>query len=416
MIFGHKARFSAVFLAFGLAALAAAPAASARITSIVVDASTGQVLEAHDADTHNYPASLTKMMTLYLTFEALKEGRIHLNTVMHASAHAAAQVPAKIDLYPGEAITVQQAILAITVKSANDAAVVLGETLGGTESHFAELMNRKARQLGMYSTSFRNASGLPNPGQMTTARDMATLARAILSDYPADYRYFDAREFTFNGVTIPTHDHVLLEYPGADGFKTGYIHASGFNIVSSAVRDGHRIIGVVLGGKTYAERDRVVMNLLNVGFEREHVMVASAMPRLSLVASAHAAEPVPSAPPAAALETVATVAPTGATVDAAPAEMADNAPPADWSIQVGAFGRYALAQWAARRALQLSPSLHEATVAIGKVKVASGTVYRARFVGLSEGEARSACASLRKRRGECLLVAPGGDRAVAQNQ
>jgi D-alanyl-D-alanine carboxypeptidase len=435
LVLRRRTRITAVFLAFVLAALSAAQPASARLSSLVVDARTGAVLEQHDADVRNYPASLTKMMTLYLTFEALKTGRLRVNQVLHASAHAAVQSPSKIDLTYGEPITVEQAILALTVKSANDAAVVLAEALGGTERHFADLMTRKAHQLGMNSTVFRNASGLPNPGQMTTARDMATLARAILRDYPQDYHYFDAREFAFRGTVIPTHNHVLVEYPGADGFKTGYIHASGFNIVSSAVREGHRLIGVVLGGETIAERDHEVMSLLDVGFARENVMVAHATPNLSIVSQANAAETVPTLPPAAAPETRATPAPqppmvtpviaqtpAPASTGDRPADMSEDTTPADagrpanWAVQVGAFGRYTLAQWAARKAAQLSPVLHDASVSIGKVKVASGSVYRARFVGLSEEAARSACASLRKRHGECLLVAPGSDRAVAQNQ
>lgn len=466
-----RTRIGAIFLASALAALAGVRPAAANFSSLVIDAKTGVVLEQYNADVRNYPASLTKMMTLYLTFEAVQSGRLRLNQVLHASAHAAVQAPSRIDLTYGEPITVEQAILALTVKSANDAAVVLGEALGGTESHFAQLMNRKAHQLGMTSTNFRNASGLPNLGQVTTARDMATLARALLRDYPQDYHYFDAREFTFRSTTILTHNHVLTEYQGADGFKTGYIHASGFNIVSSAVRDGHRLIGVVLGGQTIAERDRAVMSLLDTGFAYEGVVsVASAATPSALPASEpdetdalvpQPAAPVASLPAAVPAPTPGTppvlmVADPGADSASDPAanpgsdkiaaatlvpnpapapnkptlaasapvadKMADDATStvgiraADWAIQVGAFGRIALAQWAARKAVQLAPLLHKATISIGRVRVADGTVYRARLIGLSEEEARTACVSLHKRRGECLLVPPGSDRAIAQVQ
>src|SRR5208282_1168561 len=209
-------------------------------------------------DGRTHPASLTKMMTLYLTFESLESGQLHKTQSLRVSAHAASQQPSKLELAAGETITVEQAILALTVKSANDAAVVLAEAIGGSESEFAQTMTQKARELGMTGTTFRNASGLPNPGQVTTARDMAKLARALIRDYPQYYGYFSAREFTFQGNEIPTHNHVLVEYEGADGLKTGYIHSSGFNLVTSAVRNGRRLIGVVMGGQTSSQRDHAM--------------------------------------------------------------------------------------------------------------------------------------------------------------
>ena len=234
--------------------------------SIVLDANTGQVLSEANADAITYPASLTKMMTLYLTFEALNTGRLRLDQYLPVSVEAAEKAPTKLDLRPGESVAVQDLILGIVTKSANDAAAVLAEGLAGSEPAFADMMNRKAAQLGMRTTVYRNASGLPDPWQHTTARDTAQLALALYHDFPREYRYFSTREFMFHGRLIVGHDHLLDWYPGADGIKTGYIRASGFNLATSAVRDGHRLIGVVLGGVSGGSRDREMAALLDQGF------------------------------------------------------------------------------------------------------------------------------------------------------
>jgi D-alanyl-D-alanine carboxypeptidase len=245
----------------------AAPSAFARVrASILVDAHTGDVLEAHNADRLCYPASLAKLMTLYLTFQRLDSRKMTLGEELTVSRHAARQQPTKLYLHPGEHISVRSAILAITTRSANDAAVVLAETIGGSEWKFAQMMNETAHALGLNHTTFRNASGLPNPSQETTARDMSRLAMAILEDFPQYYHFFKAKRFTFRGRTIYGHDHLLARYPGVDGMKTGYTDASGFNIVTSAVRDHCRLVGVVMGGRTARSRDRLMVRLLNRGF------------------------------------------------------------------------------------------------------------------------------------------------------
>ena len=224
--------------------------------SIVIDADTGQVLGQMNADAITYPASLTKMMTLYLTFEALNAGKLQLNQYLPVSAEAANKSPTKLHLLPGDSVQVQDLILGVVTRSANDAAAVLAEGMAGSEWAFAERMTQKAGQLGMTTTVYRNASGLPDPEQYTTARDVAQLALALYHDFPREYRYFATRQFYFRGNFITNHNRLLEWYEGADGIKTGYIGASGFNLAASAVRNGHRLIGVIMGGPSAGARDR----------------------------------------------------------------------------------------------------------------------------------------------------------------
>jgi len=389
--------------------LSMADSAAAKYASIVMDAKTGTVLEQLNADGRTYPASLTKMMTLYLTFESLKQGRLQDSQRLSVSARAVHQRPSKLDLSRGETITVEQAILALTVKSANDAAVVLAEAIGGSEPAFAQMMTQKARELGMHGTVFRNASGLPNPNQVTTARDMATLARALIRDYPQYYHYFNAREFTFRGDTIPTHNHVLMEYEGADGLKTGYTHSSGFNLVTSATRDGRRLIGVVMGGQTSGQRDHVMMRLLDSGFANQiPVQEAAYTPP----ADEETTQPrgkskgIPEATHVQPAEPVA----TAATPALAPSDegSADEGPETNWGIQVGAYGKSAVAQRTARRIQRTTPSLQNAVVSIGRVKMGRAKIYRARLVGLSEDQARHACAYIPQHKGTCMRLTQRG--------
>jgi D-alanyl-D-alanine carboxypeptidase len=249
------------------------------------------VTEAVNADEPRYPASLTKLMTLYMAFEALRAGRIALNEAVPVSAHAASMEPSKLGLLPGAAITVQEAILAIVTKSANDAACALGERIGGDEDRFAQLMTLRARALGMTHSTFRNASGLPNPEQVTTARDLAVLAHHLIQDFPDQYHYFSVAEFYFRGRVIPNHDRMLTDYEGADGLKTGYTIAAGHNLVTSAHRGNVRLIGVVMGAGSNTERDLHMASLLDDGFEQMGVPVVRrpAVRFPSLIASAEAA-------------------------------------------------------------------------------------------------------------------------------
>jgi len=251
----------------------------AKDAALVVDGATGKVLYARNADAERHPASLTKMMTLYLLFDALKKGQVNFATPLPVSYHAAIQKPTKLNLRVGDSIPVDLAIRAIVVRSANDVAVTIAEGLGGTESHFAEMMTAKARQLGMRSTFYHNASGLPDPLQITTASDLAILARHVAYDFPQYFHYFSLPGFSYRGVTYPTHDNLIGRYQGADGIKTGYTGASGFNLVSSVTRGNTHIIGVVMGGVTARRRDAEMMSMLDQTFAsigQNPTLVASA--------------------------------------------------------------------------------------------------------------------------------------------
>lgn len=245
--------------------------------ALVVDGRTGKVLFSRNETALRHPASLTKMMTLYLLFEALRAKRMTMQTEMPVSRHAAAQKPTKLNLRPGQTINVDTAIRAIVIRSANDVAVVIAEALGGTELHFAELMNQKARQLGMKDTNYHNASGLPDPLQITTANDLAVLARHLAYDFPQYFSYFSLSGFKYKGTYYPTHDNLIGRYDGADGIKTGFTGASGFNLASSVTRDGVNLIGIVMGGYSAVRRDVEMMHLLDSQFaaiEANPTMVA----------------------------------------------------------------------------------------------------------------------------------------------
>lgn len=256
-----------------LAAFAAVPAQALSLydhpkyAAILVDPSTREVLYSRRADLPRYPASITKVMTLYLTFEALEAGRLKLTDPVVISRHAAAQPPSRLGLGVGKSLTVEQAIHVIAVKSANDIAAALAEKIAGSETAFAAMMTAKARKLGMMNTFFANASGLPNPAHITTARDIATLSMAVMNHYPRYYRYFSEQIYNFGPQTLNNHNKLLGKMPGVDGIKTGYTAAAGFTLAASAVRDGKRLIAVVLGGPSTLSRDENVAALLDAGFD-----------------------------------------------------------------------------------------------------------------------------------------------------
>jgi D-alanyl-D-alanine carboxypeptidase len=250
--------------------------------SLVVDANTGKVLEDTNGDSLRHPASLTKVMTLYLLFEELEAGKIKMSTSLPVSEHAAAQAPSKLNLKPGDSITVENAIRAIVTKSANDVAVVVAEALGGSEAEFCKTMTRKARSLNMAHTTYVNASGLPDDRQITTARDQVTLGRAIQERFPKYYKYFETRSFTFRGHTIRGHNKLLGRVDGVDGIKTGYTRDSGFNLLTSIHRDGRYVVAAVFGGRTGNWRDARMRELI-----KKYIRVASkerTEPKLDAVA------------------------------------------------------------------------------------------------------------------------------------
>jgi len=241
---------------------------SPQFSSIIVDGNSGTVLSSNNPDGLRHPASLTKIMTLYLLFERLESGKMKLDSEMDVSEHASEQAPTKLGLRPGQTIKVEDAIKGLVTRSANDAAVVIAETIGGDEDGFAKMMTRKARALGMSKTVYRNASGLPNDEQVTSARDQSTLGRAIQERFPRYYRYFSTSVFNYHGQSIRNHNHLLGSVEGVDGIKTGYTRASGFNLVSSMRRGNRHLVGVVLGGRSGGSRDAIMRNLLAENLEK----------------------------------------------------------------------------------------------------------------------------------------------------
>jgi len=297
----RKARAPVLLALAALAALLPAAAkaqiGSYRYSSIIVDNATGRVTEAANADAPRYPASLTKLMTLYVAFEALRDHKITLNQLVPVSVHAAEMEPVKLGLLPGYRLTVEDAILAIITKSANDAACALGELVGGDEDRFAQIMTLRARSLGMTHSTFRNASGLPDPQQVTTARDLALLAHHLITDFPQQYHYFSVPNFEYRGRTIWNHDRMLVDYDGADGLKTGYTKLSGHNLVTSALRGNVRLIGVVMGAASNPERDMHMASLLDSGFTELGVPIEpNARPHFRLPALIASAEAAPLRP------------------------------------------------------------------------------------------------------------------------
>lgn len=350
---------------------------SARYSSIVVDATSGDVLEEVNADDLRHPASLTKMMTLYLTFEALRDRRITLDEAVPVSAHAASMEPSKLGLVPGSRLTVEQAVLGLVTKSANDAASALSELLGGSEDQFAQMMTLRARALGMSRTTFTNASGLPDPDQWTTARDLAVLSRRLINDFPSYYRYFSTPSFTWHRQIIFNHDNMLRTYPGADGLKTGYTEASGHNLVTSAVRDGVRLIGVVMGAASNGERDIHMASLLDHGFEQLDVPVfhkpGQMASRMTLIASARAAEVTHPAPP--------------------------HGHATNWAVQVGSYSTENAAHSAARAARRAADAGEPRVEAI---RLRTRWIWRAQVTGLTQSDAQDACSGHRK--GTCRVI------------
>ena len=232
--------------------------------SYVVDVHSGQALEASNQDELNYPASLTKMMTLYLAFEALHDGRLKWDQKLTMSENAEGKEPFKLAVGVGRKVTVREAVEGIVVLSANDAAVAIGEQLSGNEDSFGKVMTEKAHKLGMSNTVFKNASGLPDPEQVTTARDMATLGVALLRDFPEEFKLFSMRGIKFRGMKLRGHNNLMYRYAGADGIKTGYTDASGYNLVTSAAKNGRRVVGVVMGEKTAQIRDDKMASFLDI--------------------------------------------------------------------------------------------------------------------------------------------------------
>jgi D-alanyl-D-alanine carboxypeptidase len=385
---------------------AAKPAPPLR-AAILIDGTTGEVLEQTNPDTPRYPASLTKMMTLYLTFAALNDGRLSLQQRLPVSRHAAGQEPTELGLKAGDSVRVKNLILGLVTRSANDAAVVLAEGLAGSEPAFAEHMTETARELGMTHTVFRNASGLPDPAQRSTARDMARLALALYQDFPREFDYFSVREFEFRGKTIAGHNHLLDTYKGSDGIKTGFTRAAGFNLAASAERDGHRLIGVVLGSPSWQVRHREMTALLDRGFaELGETRVAAApdtvLPNRGKSAAARAiARLATAASPVAKAH--------AATLSEPPIRRAPDAADARLNIQLGAFRGQKAAKKFARSAAHLSAAKGKTVRIVKLPKSEKGRLYAVQLSDFSEKGAQSACRRLKKKM-PCLVV-PAADES-----
>ncbi|MFW2392447.1 MAG: serine hydrolase [Alphaproteobacteria bacterium] len=417
-------RFSSLSLAavIGLGAVLAPlseAVADRRIrAAIIIDANTNKVLYTKSADALRSPASLTKIMTLYVLFAYLRAGRLDLDTPLKVSKHAAGQSPTKLGLKPGSTIKVKDAIKALVTKSANDAAAVIAENLGGTEENFGKIMTETAHNLGMKSTTFRNASGLPNKEQLTTARDMGILALRIMRDYPKYYEVFETKYFTYKGRRYRNHNRLLFGYKGTDGIKTGYTRASGFNLTASVQRSDKHLVGVVLGGRTGAQRDAAMRTLFDKHWRKASTKKSKGG---ALIASLFGTStpPPPSRKPAYAL--------AGNTPSPAPAtiEQGDVSGPGDtvrtslspnrpaprratrdtYHVQVGAFTTSGDAQNRLGMVQQRASKLLNGHLPFTATFMKGDTEwYRARFAGFSKNDAQSTCAALKRMKLECIAL------------
>ncbi|MEI8295120.1 MAG: D-alanyl-D-alanine carboxypeptidase family protein [Alphaproteobacteria bacterium] len=396
------------FLIIGFPSLAN----TAPYAAVVMDAATGKILEGENADQSRFPASLTKKMTLYLIFEALESGRLKPTSTLYVSAHAASQPPSKLGLKKGERVAIETVIMALVTRSANDVAMVAAEALGTTQGGFSRMSNRKARELGMTKTVFRNPSGLPDSHQVTTARDMAVLGLALYRDFPQHYYRFKARAFTYKGQIINNHNKLLGKVPGVDGFKTGYTVASGFNLTASAKRNNRRLIVVVMGGANRHWRDRRVTELFEKHFKKlpslqqaiyeetvdedpedsfESQVIDDVIKNI-VVEDGQLKEPV--ATPVSAPQTITVV-------KAKPkrASVVKKKPQATAGVQIGAFKNKLQATIAAQRVAKFSGG----TVLVKSTKKkGKGNLFLAQVKGLTMEQAQVVCKDLKGQHRECL--------------
>ncbi|PZU84914.1 MAG: peptidase M15 [Shinella sp.] len=455
---------------FFVAIASTASSAFAGSAQFLLDARTGEVLASENPDALNHPASLTKMMTVYMTFDAIRRGKLSWDSPVTFSKYAATRPPTKLRVKPGDTITVREAVLGMIVQSANDAAAAMAEKLGGTEERFAAMMTAKARSLGMPKTVFVNASGLPDDRQITTARDMSTLGIALLRDFPQEYKLFSTKSFAFRGRTINGHNNLMYRYKGMDGIKTGYTNASGFNLVSAVIDGDRRVIGVVMGGRSAASRDRIMEKLITANIRKASSgskLLASRSTGSAPAATVDVARlddqpsvPVPA--PRAGQDAVAAVigmangtAPVPAsrygsayaeTTEVASAAMASDVPlispkatvaasmiptgkpkavSSAQSSSVQASSGQPSGKWQVQIAAATSAEAAMSLLADAKTKVGGvlnrldtyteavtrngTTFYRARFTGFeTKDEARTACEKLVKNRYDCVLMPARG--------
>lgn len=386
-------------LAATLAFAGGIPAASARNARLLIDAADGRVLQSEEANTPWYPASLTKVMTAYMVFEAIKAGTASWDDKITVSTNAATQSPTKFGLKKGQKITLEQAVKALLVVSANDAAVAIAEQLAGTEDAFAVAMTNTAHKIGMSRSVFRNASGLPDDAQVTTAHDMAVLAMNILNEYPEHYHLFNLRSVTIAGRTLGTVNGILSSYPGADGLKTGFTCGSGYNLVASALRNGRRLIGVILGGRNRGERAALMTALLNDGFGK--AVPAS----LSLDDLAVQVSETEQGPPPFMLK--ASECTRGVSRDDGTSTITSATRLSGWGIVFGAFPKRAQAEAMVEKMKKgLKGVVGEARPAIIEKTWEGVSRYSALLVGLEQADAGKACKKIWSHNGYCLALSP----------
>jgi D-alanyl-D-alanine carboxypeptidase len=382
---------------------------------VIAEVESERILYQENPHEIRHPASLTKMMTLYLVFDALARHKISLSDTLWASRHCTSRPPSKLGLKVGDAISVEQGVLALVTQSANDAATAIAEGLAGSEEAFADIMTRKARQLGMRNTVFRNASGLPDPEQVTTAWDMFRLGKALIKDFPQYYRYFSTRFFDFRGRTFDNHNHLMDRYYGVDGIKTGFINASGFNLVASARRNGHRLIGVVFGGPTARKRDEHMAELLDDGFAQ-----LDGLPKKQYLATLDAFSPA--APMLRRPEDARTALldrssdayeryAAGATrlQEQRPRSLRDSRTIADWQIRLGEFPHEQGAELQLYKVRKYAPGTYrQARINIKSRRSGGRLLYVAYLSGITKNTAEQTCQVLKRNGVSCALLPASG--------
>jgi D-alanyl-D-alanine carboxypeptidase len=376
--------------------------AAPRYAALAVDAHTGKVLFARNADAHRYPASLTKIMTLYMLFGLMAKGKINHDTAFVVTPNAAGQAPSKVGFKPGQTIRAIDAIHILVTKSANDVAVVVAENVGGTEANFARMMTQKAREIGMTRTTFKNASGLPNPGQKTTARDMITLSLRLMRDYPQYYSVFKTKYFKYRGRRYRNHNRLLFSHKGTDGIKTGYIRASGFNLVSSVRQGNKHVVAVVFGGKSGKSRNAHMRKILN---RTMRTAVAHSGTRRSPPLPDRNPVVVAAAFPTQPVDLASFYAYPSNDVSQAGGVGSKSVSSGDFHVQVGAYSSPSEASAILLQVKSAAPDLlagHEPiTQPYRKPK---RQLYRARFAGFTKSSARSACSKLKQRDINCIIM------------
>lgn len=394
--------------------------ANASVSSIMIDAANGEVMYEMNADERRYPASLTKLMTLYITFNALENNHIKLTDKLKVSRTAAGRSPSKLGVRAGETITVKDAIMAVIVKSANDCATVLAEHFAPTEADFAVLMTNTAHKLGMNHTTFKNASGLPNKQQKTSARDMAILAMAVYHHFPQYYKWFSAKSFQYKGRTIGGHNYILKTFAGADGMKTGYTAASGYNIITSAKRSGKRVIAVTMGHNSVGERDKKVSKMMDRGLvhmQKGDVDVATLTNEINgkgvIKAKTARVAAVQKKTPAKTQNVRLAKAQNKTAVKTT--QIASAVSNGRYAVQVGSFSDYQRARNHAltvKNKLAKKYAVHD--IKVEKVQAASKTVYRSKVIGLARNDANTICRNMKRSNQACLVTADSGAMKMAQ--